>query len=141
MRRDTEYSIHIISLRIQSECGEIQTRKNSVFGHFSRSAANTKQKEHITDANIFKIKDTNINKLRPATTVRPSVTETLFTNEFTSFPGCQTMESHIYYSIKAQALEVYSSNSESTISNIKSAAAVIDLSTIACAEAAVQRCF
>ena len=26
-----------VSLRIQSECGEIRTRKNSVFGHFSRS--------------------------------------------------------------------------------------------------------
>ena len=50
------------------------------------------------------------------------------------------MESHIYYGIKAQALEVYSSNSESTISNIKSAAELIDLSTVACAEAAVQRC-
>ena len=27
-----------VSLRIQSECGKIRTRKNSVFGHFSRSA-------------------------------------------------------------------------------------------------------
>ena len=26
-----------VSLRIQSECGKIQTRKNSVLGHFSRS--------------------------------------------------------------------------------------------------------
>ena len=26
-----------VSLRIQSECGKIRTRKNSVFGHFSRS--------------------------------------------------------------------------------------------------------
>ena len=26
-----------VSLRIQSECGEIRTRKNSIFGHFSRS--------------------------------------------------------------------------------------------------------
>ena len=25
-----------VSLRIQSKCGKIQTRKNSVFGHFSR---------------------------------------------------------------------------------------------------------
>ena len=25
-------------VRIQSECGKIRTRKNSVFGHFSRSA-------------------------------------------------------------------------------------------------------
>ena len=26
-----------VSLRIQSECGKIRTRKDSVFGHFSRS--------------------------------------------------------------------------------------------------------
>ena len=26
-----------VSLRIQSECGKVRTRKNSVFGHFSRS--------------------------------------------------------------------------------------------------------
>ena len=26
-----------VSLRIQSECGKIRTRKNYVFGHFSRS--------------------------------------------------------------------------------------------------------
>ena len=26
------------TFRIQSECGEIQTRKKSIFGHFSRSA-------------------------------------------------------------------------------------------------------
>ena len=31
----TKYSV---SLRIQSECGKIRTRKNSVFGHFSPSA-------------------------------------------------------------------------------------------------------
>ena len=30
--------IYGINLRIQSEYGNIQTRKNSVFGHFSRSA-------------------------------------------------------------------------------------------------------
>ena len=28
-----------VSLRIQSECDKIRTRKNSVFGHFSRSAS------------------------------------------------------------------------------------------------------
>ena len=28
-----------VSLRIQSECRKIRTRKNSVFGHFSRSAS------------------------------------------------------------------------------------------------------
>ena len=31
-----------VSLRIQSECRKIQTRKNSVFGHFSRSGFLTK---------------------------------------------------------------------------------------------------
>ena len=29
-----------LSLRIQSECGKVRTRKNSVFGHFSRSFSN-----------------------------------------------------------------------------------------------------
>ena len=33
----TEYGEIRISLRIQSECGKIWTKKNSVFGHFSRS--------------------------------------------------------------------------------------------------------
>ena len=33
--------IYPVSLRIQSECGKIQTRKNSVLGHFSRSASVT----------------------------------------------------------------------------------------------------
>ena len=31
--------------RIQSECGEIPTRKNSVFGHFSSSSCNTGNKK------------------------------------------------------------------------------------------------
>ena len=31
-----------VSLRIQSEYGKIRTRKNSVFGHFSRSVCNEK---------------------------------------------------------------------------------------------------
>ena len=31
---------YFVSLSIQSKCGKIQTRKNSVFGHFSRSAYN-----------------------------------------------------------------------------------------------------
>ena len=31
-----------ISPRIQSECGKIQTRKNSVFGHFPRSVRQEK---------------------------------------------------------------------------------------------------
>ena len=29
--------IYAVNLRIQSKCGKIRTRKNSVFGHFSRS--------------------------------------------------------------------------------------------------------
>ena len=39
----TEYGE--ISLRIQSECGKIQTRKNSVFEHFSRSGGAPKFRE------------------------------------------------------------------------------------------------
>ena len=31
------FSIYSVSLRIQFGCGEIQTRRKSVFGHFSRS--------------------------------------------------------------------------------------------------------
>ena len=34
IRRDS------LSLRIQSECGKIRTRKSSIFGHFSRSVLN-----------------------------------------------------------------------------------------------------
>ena len=33
----TEYGEILVSLRIQSKCGKICTRNNSVFGHFSRS--------------------------------------------------------------------------------------------------------
>ena len=47
IRRDTLYfpafglnrERYFVSLRIQSECGKIQTRNNSVFGHFSRSVS------------------------------------------------------------------------------------------------------
>ena len=38
-----------ISLRIQSECGKIRTRKNSVFGHFSRSEITIFAKRSISD--------------------------------------------------------------------------------------------
>ena len=31
------YGVYSVSLRIQSECGKIRSRKNSVFGHFWRS--------------------------------------------------------------------------------------------------------
>ena len=41
-----------VSLRIQSECGKIRTRKNSVSGHFSRSMLHDK---------LFKI-NSNISK-------------------------------------------------------------------------------
>ena len=36
-RNRTEYFVYFVSLRIQSECGKIRARKNSVFGDFSRS--------------------------------------------------------------------------------------------------------
>ena len=34
---DTFYPVFSVFSRIQSECGKIRTRKNSVFGHFSLS--------------------------------------------------------------------------------------------------------
>ena len=42
-----------VSLRIQSECGKIRTRKNSVFGHFSRS-------ERFSKISLFLQKETNL---------------------------------------------------------------------------------
>ena len=33
----TAWNVYAVSLRIQSECGKIQNRKKSAFGHFSRS--------------------------------------------------------------------------------------------------------
>ena len=36
------YALIQVSLRIQSECGKIRTRKNSVFGHFSCSVVTLK---------------------------------------------------------------------------------------------------
>ena len=33
----TEYGVFGVSLRLQSECGKIRTKKNSVSEHFSRS--------------------------------------------------------------------------------------------------------
>ena len=37
IRRDTKIRTEYGEIRIQSECGKIRTRKNSVLGHFSRS--------------------------------------------------------------------------------------------------------
>ena len=48
-----EKPIHCVfrySLRIQSECGKIRTRNNSVFGHFSRS--DTQVKKNKIELNI-----------------------------------------------------------------------------------------
>ena len=50
----------------------------------------TKTKRKTTDANIVKMIDIDINKLRAANTTWPSETETLFSNEFTSFFGCRS---------------------------------------------------
>ena len=44
------YRVYGVSLRIQSECGKIRTRKNSVFGQFSRSE--TLSKEIIKKSNL-----------------------------------------------------------------------------------------
>ena len=72
--------------------------------------------------------------LKAAPTARPSVREALYLNQFTSFPGCQTMECHIYHGSKVYSLEVYSLNGESTIPNTISAATVIDLSAVVSAK-------
>ena len=36
-----------VSVRIQSECGKIRTRKNSVFRHFSRSVCLVISRDHV----------------------------------------------------------------------------------------------
>ena len=41
----TEYGEIAVFLRIQTKCGQKRTRKNSVFGHFSRSVS---LKEFVT---------------------------------------------------------------------------------------------
>ena len=43
-------------VRIQFECGKIQTRKNSVFGHFSRSASNIEPSVTENDSGCFSTK-------------------------------------------------------------------------------------
>ena len=43
-----------VTLRIQSECGKIRTRTNSVFGHFSRNAFVTNDYNH-TSLNIISL--------------------------------------------------------------------------------------
>ena len=45
----------------------------------------TKWKGHTTDLNIVKMKKTNFDNLRAATTAGPSETEALFSNEFKLF--------------------------------------------------------
>ena len=97
----------------------------------------TKQKGHGTDPKVVKIKYADFNKLRAASTARPSETEALFCNEFTSFPECLTKDCHMYHGNKAQALEIYNPEGKSTIPNIKPTAAIIDLSAVVCARAAV----
>ena len=42
------------NLRIQSECKKIRTRKNSVFGHFSRSASRSKLETNWLSTNVIK---------------------------------------------------------------------------------------
>ena len=44
-----------VSLRIQSECGKIRTRKNSVFGHFSRSEVFKHWTQLLVSSEDFKI--------------------------------------------------------------------------------------
>ena len=47
-----------VSLRIQSECGKIRTRKNSVFGHFSRSELSEKKSVYNRELCICEITGT-----------------------------------------------------------------------------------
>ena len=42
-----------VSLRIQSECGKIQTRKNSIFEQFSRSAESTEYRKTLWKNSVF----------------------------------------------------------------------------------------
>ena len=56
----TEYRV---SLRIQSKCGKIRTRINSVFGHFSRSVVDNKLSIHFVEDKtkwIFSSKEKNL---------------------------------------------------------------------------------
>ena len=63
----------------------------------------TKQKG-TTDPNIVKMKDTDFNKLKAATTIGLSETEVRFSNELTSFPECVTGKRHKYHVDEVQAL-------------------------------------
>ena len=42
--------IYGVNLRIQSECGKIRTRKNSVFGHFFHSEHNAEESPSYSEA-------------------------------------------------------------------------------------------
>ena len=56
------WSVFSVSLRIQSECGKIRTRKNSVFGHFPRSddSSTTNQILHVSNLIFFFSKKTTL---------------------------------------------------------------------------------
>ena len=74
---------------------------------------------------------------RVAVTAQQSETEALFSSKFTLFSECLTKEYHQYYDNDAQAFEIYNFNGKSTTPNIKGTAAVVDLSAVVCAKAAV----
>ena len=71
------------------------------------------------------------------TTVRPSETEALCSNEFTSFPEGLAKECHMYHVNKANALKIYNSKDKSAISNSIPTCEVIDLSVVISAKAAM----
>ena len=68
IRRDTKYFLafgqnterYKVSFRIQSECGKIGTKNNSVLGHFSRSGCYGIGKTKSFDGKLL-----NIKKLKP----------------------------------------------------------------------------
>ena len=57
--------VQSVSIRIQSECGKIRTRKSSVFGHFSRS-----DKLPISDVCVSL--DTNCSESNQLTKIKPA---------------------------------------------------------------------
>ena len=49
----TEHERHLVSLRIQYECGKIRTRKNPVFGHISHSGRECAWFSHCRECSPF----------------------------------------------------------------------------------------
>ena len=69
-----------LSLRIQSECGKIGTRKNSVFGHFSCSETNQQylKKNNFKQCNQTKEINPICNWVSPVSTTWSDLLEIVF---------------------------------------------------------------